>query len=121
MSGAYHKQHVKDFLCESMKLKSMKQCRCVRDEKSHFFVLLQVGWDTLHEEFSQLLLGGNNSKKHKGNDEDDIFNKLKMSVIETSKTKHQWESKAEDSLVSCYYLEVCHRNVNSNLGKKFVS
>ncbi|XP_076451675.1 dynamin-like GTPase OPA1, mitochondrial isoform X2 [Babylonia areolata] len=60
---------------------------------------VEVGWDTLHEEFSKLLLGNSNSssKRSKGV-EDDIFNKLKMNVIETCKTKHQWESKAEDSL-----------------------
>lgn len=60
---------------------------------------VEVGWDTLHEEFSKLLMGnGNNSNKRGKAADDDIFNKLKMSVIETCKTKHQWESKAEDSL-----------------------
>lgn len=54
---------------------------------------VEVGWDTLHEEFSSLLL----HQKKKG-DDDDIFDKLKMSVLETCKRKHQWESKAEDSL-----------------------
>ncbi|XP_025080779.1 dynamin-like 120 kDa protein, mitochondrial isoform X2 [Pomacea canaliculata] len=55
---------------------------------------VEVGWDTLHEEFSQLLLKG---KKKLGED-DEIFDKLKMAVIETCKTRHQWENKAEDSL-----------------------
>ncbi|XP_070183367.1 dynamin-like GTPase OPA1, mitochondrial isoform X3 [Littorina saxatilis] len=55
---------------------------------------VEVGWDTLHEEFTKLLL---KNKKQKS-EEDAIFDKLKMSVIETCKTKHQWESKAEDSL-----------------------
>jgi hypothetical protein len=56
---------------------------------------VQVGWDTLHEEFSQLLL----KKKPKGGEDDDIFDQLKTAVLDTCKTKHQWESKAEDSLV----------------------
>lgn len=36
-------------------------------------------------------------KKNKGHDE--IFDQLKVAVIEASKNKHQWDSKAEDSLV----------------------
>ncbi|KAK7501859.1 hypothetical protein BaRGS_00006945 [Batillaria attramentaria] len=55
---------------------------------------VEVGWDTLHDEFTKLLLRG---KKQKG-DDDDIFDQLKAAVIETCKTKHQWEEKAEDSL-----------------------
>ncbi|KAL8571100.1 hypothetical protein ACOMHN_010561 [Nucella lapillus] len=62
---------------------------------------VEVGWDTLHEEFSRLLMRSGSSssgnKRGKGTD-DNIFNQLKISVIETCKTKHQWESKAEDSL-----------------------
>lgn len=64
-----------------------------------------MGWDTLHEEFSQLLLKG---KKKLGED-DEIFDKLKMAVIETCKTRHQWENKAEDSLVKlCYRLRLAY-------------
>ena len=66
-------------------------------------VWVQVGWDTLHEEFARLLLRPN--KKQKG-EEDDIFDQLKMGVIEMCKTRHQWESKAEDSLVSAL-LSLC--------------
>ena len=71
-------------------------------------VWVQVGWDTLHEEFARLLLRPN--KKQKG-EEDDIFDQLKMGVIEMCKTRHQWESKAEDSLVSALLslcASVCH-------------
>ena len=78
---------------------------------SQHCVWVQVGWDTLHEEFAQLLLRPN--KKQKG-EEDDIFDQLKMGVIEMCKTRHQWESKAEDSLVSalhslCVSVCVCGR------------
>lgn len=66
-----------------------------------FLPFWQVGWDTLHEEFSQLLLKG---KKKLGED-DEIFDKLKMAVIETCKTRHQWENKAEDSLVKLTLLQ----------------
>ena len=64
---------------------------------------VQVGWDTLHEEFARLLLRPNKKQKE---EEDDIFDQLKMGVIEMCKTKHQWESKAEDSLVSALH-SVC--------------
>lgn len=55
---------------------------------------LQVGWDTLHDEFLKIV---EKDKKNKGHDE--IFDQLKLAVIEASKNKHQWDSKAEDSLV----------------------
>lgn len=55
---------------------------------------MQVGWDTLHDEFLKIV---EKDKKNKGHDE--IFDQLKVAVIEASKNKHQWDSKAEDSLV----------------------
>ncbi|BFZ23759.1 hypothetical protein BsWGS_26798 [Bradybaena similaris] len=54
---------------------------------------VEIGWDTLHEEFTQLL---EQSKKSK--DYDEVFDSLKAAVVQMSKLKHHWESKAEDSL-----------------------
>ena len=57
-------------------------------------MILQVGWDALHEEFQKIV-----EKDKKRKDHDEIFDQLKLAVIAASKAKHQWESKAEDSLV----------------------
>ena len=57
--------------------------------------ILQVGWDTLHEEFANLVEKEKKSKQH-----DEIFDKLKLAVIDYSKSTHNWDGKAEASLVS---------------------
>ncbi|KAK0061378.1 dynamin-like 120 kDa protein mitochondrial isoform X1 [Biomphalaria pfeifferi] len=54
---------------------------------------VEIGWDTLHEQFTNLL---EQSKKSK--DYDQVFDLLKSAVVQMTKTKHDWESKAEDSL-----------------------
>uniref|UniRef100_A0A2C9KYF2 Dynamin-like GTPase OPA1, mitochondrial n=1 Tax=Biomphalaria glabrata TaxID=6526 RepID=A0A2C9KYF2_BIOGL len=54
---------------------------------------VEIGWDTLHEQFTNLL---EQSKKSK--DYDQVFDMLKSAVVQMTKTKHDWESKAEDSL-----------------------
>jgi len=54
----------------------------------------QVGWDTLHDEFLKFVERNKKSKTH-----DEQFDKLKLTVIEASKSKHLWDNKAEDSLV----------------------
>ncbi|XP_067659659.1 dynamin-like GTPase OPA1, mitochondrial isoform X2 [Haliotis asinina] len=54
---------------------------------------VEVGWETLHEEFEKLV-GRDQDKKH----HDDIFNQLKSAVIEGSKERHKWDEKAEQSL-----------------------
>ncbi|CAG5123466.1 unnamed protein product, partial [Candidula unifasciata] len=54
---------------------------------------VEIGWDTLHEEFTQLLESHKKSK-----DYDEVFDNLKAAVVQMSKLKHHWESKAEDSL-----------------------
>ena len=59
--------------------------------------VFQVGWETLHDEFSKFVEEDKKSKFH-----DMIFDKLKVAVIDYSKSKHNWDSKAEDSLVICY-------------------
>lgn len=54
---------------------------------------VEIGWDTLHEQFASLL---DQCKKSK--DYDDVFDNLKAAVVQMAKSKHAWESKAEDSL-----------------------
>ncbi|GFO13772.1 dynamin-like 120 kda protein, mitochondrial, partial [Plakobranchus ocellatus] len=54
---------------------------------------VEIGWDTLHEQFGVLL---EQSKKHK--DYDELFDPLKAAVVQMTRNKHQWEGKAEDSL-----------------------
>uniref|UniRef100_A0A2C9LS67 Dynamin-like GTPase OPA1 C-terminal domain-containing protein n=1 Tax=Biomphalaria glabrata TaxID=6526 RepID=A0A2C9LS67_BIOGL len=56
-------------------------------------LIAKIGWDTLHEQFTNLL---EQSKKSK--DYDQVFDMLKSAVVQMTKTKHDWESKAEDSL-----------------------
>ncbi|XP_064642382.1 dynamin-like 120 kDa protein, mitochondrial isoform X2 [Lineus longissimus] len=54
---------------------------------------VQVGWDTLQEEFSKFV-----EKDKKGKDHDDIYDSLKRAVQEESNRRHKWDEKAEDSL-----------------------
>ncbi|KAK3104830.1 hypothetical protein FSP39_011133 [Pinctada imbricata] len=54
---------------------------------------VEVGWDTLHDEFLKFVERDKKSKHH-----DELFDQLKLAVIEASKNKHQWDNKAEDSL-----------------------
>ena len=55
----------------------------------------QIGRETLEEEFTQML---NKNKDAKGHD--DIYDKLTEEVRAKSMNKHEWEEKAEESLVS---------------------
>uniref|UniRef100_A0A0B7AE93 Dynamin-like GTPase OPA1, mitochondrial n=1 Tax=Arion vulgaris TaxID=1028688 RepID=A0A0B7AE93_9EUPU len=68
---------------------------------------VEIGWDTLHEEFTQLL---EQSKKSK--DYDEVFDNLKAAVVQMSKLKHNWESKAEDSLRVIQLNTLEDRSVN---------
>ena len=52
----------------------------------------------LHEEFLRLIKKEGKNKKTGIHDE--LFNKLKYAVIDASKSTHNWDGKAEDSLVS---------------------
>ncbi|XP_048747636.2 dynamin-like 120 kDa protein, mitochondrial isoform X2 [Ostrea edulis] len=54
---------------------------------------VEVGWDTLHDEFLKIVEKDKKNKEH-----DELYDQLKLAVIEASKNKHQWDSKAEDSL-----------------------
>ncbi|XP_053379001.1 dynamin-like 120 kDa protein, mitochondrial isoform X2 [Mercenaria mercenaria] len=56
---------------------------------------VEVGWDVLHQEFSHL---ADKDKKKNASEHDEVFNRLKLAVIEGSKSTHNWESKAEESL-----------------------
>ena len=55
----------------------------------------QIGWETLRDQFTQLLEDSNSGKEH-----DEIFDDLKEAVKNEGMNKHKWEEKAEDSLVS---------------------
>jgi len=54
---------------------------------------VEVGWETLQEEFDKLMTRAKQSKDH-----DDIFDQLKASVVETAINRHQWEDKASTML-----------------------
>jgi len=54
---------------------------------------VEIGWDTLHEQFAALL-----EQCKKSKDYDEVFDQLKAAVIQMAKNKHAWETKAEDSL-----------------------
>lgn len=56
---------------------------------------VQVGWDTLQDEFTKLLERNKELRDH-----DDIFDNLKHAVKDHSMGKHKWDEKAEESLVS---------------------
>jgi len=58
------------------------------------FVICQIGWLTLKEEFSRMLGSGQTDKDH-----DSVFDDLKTAVRDDSMKKHKWDEKAEDSLV----------------------
>jgi optic atrophy protein 1 len=54
---------------------------------------VEVGWQTLEEEFNKLLESGRSERDHDG-----IFDALKAAVRDESLKKHKWDEKAEDSL-----------------------
>merc|ERR1719273_1695077 len=54
---------------------------------------VEVGWETLQEEFLRLM---NRSKKAK--DHDDIFDNLKTAVVDEAMHKHMWEEKGAEML-----------------------
>ena len=56
---------------------------------------VEVGWECLKDQFQMLM-----EKAKKSKDHDDIFDRLKFAVKDESMKKHEWDSKAEDSLVS---------------------
>ncbi|XP_052284980.1 dynamin-like 120 kDa protein, mitochondrial isoform X2 [Dreissena polymorpha] len=62
---------------------------------------VEVGWDVLHQEFSRLV----EKDTKRGSELDEVFNKLKIAVIDSSKSTHHWDPKAEES------LRVIQRNI----------
>jgi len=54
---------------------------------------VEVGWDTLKEEFLSLMTKAKQNKDH-----DDIFDQLKVAVVETAMNKHKWEERASNML-----------------------
>jgi len=54
---------------------------------------VEVGWETLQEEFMKLM-----ERAKKGKEHDDIFDQLKAAVVETAMNKHLWEDKASEML-----------------------
>jgi len=62
----------------------------------------QIGWLTLKEEFNRMLGSGQTDKEH-----DRVFDALKAAVRDDSMKKHQWDNKAEDSLVHLWCIPSC--------------
>ncbi|XP_035232787.1 dynamin-like 120 kDa protein, mitochondrial isoform X2 [Stegodyphus dumicola] len=54
---------------------------------------VDVGWETLQEEFGTILEKSKTSKDH-----DDLFDNLKAAVVEDAIRQHSWEGKAVDML-----------------------
>jgi len=54
---------------------------------------VEVGWETLKEEFLLLM-----ERAKKGKEHDDIFDQLKAAVVETAMNRHLWEDKASEML-----------------------
>lgn len=54
---------------------------------------VKVGWNTLHEEFGKLMDREDRLKEH-----DNIFDQLKLAVKDACMKRHEWDSKAEESL-----------------------
>ena len=49
---------------------------------------VEIGWDTLQEEFRKLLDSARSSRDH-----DDIFDNLKAAVVDEAIKRHEWEDK----------------------------
>uniref|UniRef100_A0A6A7G1C7 Dynamin-like GTPase OPA1, mitochondrial n=2 Tax=Hirondellea gigas TaxID=1518452 RepID=A0A6A7G1C7_9CRUS len=54
---------------------------------------VEVGWETLQEEFRKLMDKSKTSRDH-----DDIFDNLKAAVVDEAIKRHKWEDKASDVL-----------------------
>lgn len=56
---------------------------------------VEVGWEALQDEFNKQIEKDKNNKDH-----DDIFDNLKVAVIEESMKRHNWERRAQEVLVN---------------------
>ncbi|XP_042889092.1 dynamin-like 120 kDa protein, mitochondrial isoform X3 [Penaeus japonicus] len=54
---------------------------------------VEVGWETLEDEFRKFMERAKNSKDH-----DNIFDSLKACVVDEAMRRHEWEDKAADVL-----------------------
>lgn len=68
---------------------------------------VEVGWETLQEEFLDLM-----DKARKSPDHDDIFDNLKSAVIDEAIKRHSWEDKAIDVLRVIQVNALEDRNVH---------
>jgi len=68
---------------------------------------IEVGWETLQEEFNKLMMKAKASKDH-----DDIFDNLKSAFVEAAMNKHLWEDKAADMLRVIQLNTLEDRNVH---------
>ncbi|XP_059085580.1 dynamin-like 120 kDa protein, mitochondrial [Tigriopus californicus] len=68
---------------------------------------VEVGWETLQEQFYQLM---NKAKKNK--DHDDIFDKLKEHVVREAMNQHSWEDRAAEMLRVIQLNTLEDRNVS---------
>ena len=58
---------------------------------------VEVGWETLEQEFRKLIDDAKNSKDH-----DDIFDNLKAAVVNEAMSRHQWEDKVCNNKYNLY-------------------
>lgn len=68
---------------------------------------VEVGWETLQKEFSDLM-----EKARKSQDHDDIFDNLKSAVVDEAIKRHSWEDKAMDVLRVIQINALEDRNVH---------
>lgn len=60
---------------------------------------VEVGWEALQDEFNKQIEKDKTNKDH-----DDIFDNLKVAVIEESMKRHNWEPRAQEVLVN---FQIC--------------
>ncbi|XP_071543508.1 dynamin-like GTPase OPA1, mitochondrial isoform X6 [Panulirus ornatus] len=68
---------------------------------------VEVGWETLEDEFRKFMECAKNSKDH-----DNIFDNLKACVVDEAMRRHQWEDKAADVLRVIQLNALEDRSVN---------
>lgn len=75
-------------------------------------ISVEAGWETLQQEFRKLI--ESNKMQH---DHDDIFDDLKMAVLNEVIRRHKWEEKVNMSFRSSHVLNVS----KDSICKSFVS
>ncbi|XP_067127629.1 dynamin-like GTPase OPA1, mitochondrial isoform X2 [Centruroides vittatus] len=69
---------------------------------------VEVGWETLQEEFKKLMEKTSSSREH-----DNIFNPLKAAVVGDALKEHKWDNKAADMLRIIQLNALDDRSVHS--------